>query len=97
MTTEQVPLKITSTLSALTNDKVALLMIINSILLVTGCIMEINASIILLGPIFAPLLLQYGIDPIHCGVIMVINLAIGLARLSDSRILKVSRRQFSYE
>ena len=78
MTTEQVPLKITAALSALTNDKIVLLMIVNGILLVTGCIMEINASIILLGPIFAPLLLQYGIDPIHFGVIMVINLAIGL-------------------
>ncbi|SBV91447.1 TRAP dicarboxylate transporter, DctM subunit [uncultured delta proteobacterium] len=78
MTTEQVPLKITNTLSALTENKIALLMLINGILLVTGCIMEINASIILLGPIFAPLLLQYGIDPVHFGVIMVINLAIGL-------------------
>ena len=78
MTTEQVPLKITNALSSLTNDRVALLMLINGILLITGCIMEINASIILLGPIFAPLLLQYGIDPIHFGVIMVINLAIGL-------------------
>jgi C4-dicarboxylate transporter DctM subunit len=78
MTTEQVPLKITNALSALTENRAALLMLINGILLVTGCIMEINASIILLGPIFAPLLLQYGIDPIHFGVIMVINLAIGL-------------------
>ncbi len=78
MTTEQVPLRITAALSSLTDDKIILLLLVNGILLLTGCIMEINASIILLGPIFAPLLMQYAINPIHFGVIMVINLAIGL-------------------
>ena len=78
MTTQQIPLKITAMVSGLTDSTIGLLMLVNGILLITGCLMEINASIILLGPIFLPLLTKYGIDPVHFGVIMVVNLAIGL-------------------
>ena len=40
--------------------------------------MEVNAAVILLGPIMLPILLTFGIDPVHFGVLMIVNLAIGL-------------------
>ncbi len=53
------------------------LIISNIILLILGCFMTITPSIILLGPIFYPLIQTLGIDPVHFGVVMVLNLMIG--------------------
>ena len=78
MTTEQIPVKITQFLVGFTDSTAVMLMILNVILLITGCLMEVNAAVILLGPIMLPILLQYGIDPVHFGVVMIVNLAIGL-------------------
>lgn len=78
MTTEQIPMKVAESLSALAQNRYTLLMFLNIMLLFTGCVMEPNAAIIILGPIFVPLLVQADIDLIHFGVIMVVNLAIGM-------------------
>lgn len=78
LTTEQVPLKITEALSALAQNKYSLLIFLNMMLLLTGCIMEPNAAIIILGPLFLPLLQQANIDLVHFGVVMVVNMAIGM-------------------
>ncbi len=78
MTTEQIPLKVAEGLSSLANSKYSLLMFLNIMLLITGCLMEPNAAIIILGPIFLPLLQQANIDLIHFGVVMVVNMAIGM-------------------
>jgi tripartite ATP-independent transporter DctM subunit len=54
------------------------LVIINLFLLVVGCFIDATPALFILTPIFMPMLKQYGIDPIHFGVIMVFNLMIGL-------------------
>ena len=76
--TEQVPLRIAEALSSLAQSRYSLLLFLNIMLLVTGCLMEPNAAIIILGPIFLPLLQQANIDLIHFGVVMVVNMAIGM-------------------
>ena len=78
MTTEQIPVKIAEFVAQFTSTQFMLLMFINIVLLLVGCVMELNASIIILGPIFMPLILKFGVDPVHFGVIMVVNMTIGL-------------------
>ncbi|MDR7866566.1 MAG: TRAP transporter large permease subunit [Sporomusaceae bacterium] len=78
MTTEQIPVKVATAISAIADDANMLLLLVNFILLITGCFMELNAAIIILGPIFLPLVMLMKVDLIHFGVIMVVNMTIGL-------------------
>lgn len=78
MTTEQIPIKVAQAISSIADTPAMLLLLINVILLITGCLMELNASIIILGPIFLPLVMQANIDLVHFGVIMVVNMTLGL-------------------
>ncbi|GAW93784.1 TRAP transporter large permease [Calderihabitans maritimus] len=78
LTREMIPNKIANFFIGITDSKLILLILINLMLLVVGTFMETNAAIIILAPIFFPVIIQMGIDPIHFGVIMVINLAIGM-------------------
>lgn len=78
MTTQQIPVAVTNYLTSFTTSPYMMLLILNLILLITGCLMEVNAAVILLGPIMLPILLTFGIDPVHFGVVMIVNLAIGL-------------------
>ncbi len=59
------------------SDALMMLLVVNAILLVVGMVMETIAAIIVLTPILLPLVTQYQIDPIHFGLIMTVNLAIG--------------------
>lgn len=79
LTSARIPDLIASFLVSLTSNKWILLLIINGFLLIVGCLMDVTASIIILTPIFMPIISQYGIDPIHFGIIMVVNLAIGMS------------------
>ena len=83
-TAEQIPQTVASYMSGVTDSRFAMLLMLNVFLLFVGCLMELNAAIILLGPILLPLLLQYNIDVIHFGVVMVVNLARGLADSAPS-------------
>ena len=56
-----------------------LLLVVNLFLLIVGCLMDVTASIIILTPIFMPIIAQFGINPIHFGIIMTVNLAIGMS------------------
>lgn len=78
MTTEQIPIKVANAISSVAKDANTLLLLVNVILLITGCLMELNAAIIILGPIFLPLVMQMNVDLIHFGVIMVVNMTLGL-------------------
>lgn len=77
MTLEQVPERIASAILNLTANKIAILLLINVLLLWVGTFMEALAAIVILTPILLPLVTRVGVDPIHFGVIMVVNLAIG--------------------
>lgn len=78
LTSERVPDAIAQYFMSLTNSAATYMIMINIMLLIVGTFMETNAAIIILAPIFLPLAIQLGIDPVLFGVIMVVNLAIGM-------------------
>jgi tripartite ATP-independent transporter DctM subunit len=78
LNSEQVPQMIAKFLSQLTKDPLIFMLIINVFLLIVGCVMDLTPALLILGPILYPVSKQYGIDPIYFGVVMVVNLAIGL-------------------
>lgn len=77
-TVEQLPQNLATALNAISNNPVVILLLINLILLVVGCFMETAAAITILAPILYPIVAPYGVDIIQFGLIMVINLGIGL-------------------
>ncbi|MGF1682461.1 TRAP transporter large permease subunit [Photobacterium minamisatsumaniensis] len=77
MTIEQIPEYIAESILALTSNKLVILLMINVFLLWIGIFMEALAAIVILTPILLPLVLAVGVDPVHFGVMMVMNLAIG--------------------
>lgn len=77
MTLESVPERIATAIMAFTQSKLAILLLVNILLIWVGTFMEALAAIVILTPILLPLALKVGVDPIHFGVIMVVNLAIG--------------------
>lgn len=79
LTSARIPGMIATFLVGLTNSKWGILIVINIFLLIVGCLMDVTASIIILTPIFMPIIGQFGINPIHFGIIMVVNLAIGMS------------------
>lgn len=72
------PQMLGSALVAITDNPHLLFLLVNITLLGVGCIMDAGPTILILGPILAPAMQQVGIDPIHFGVVMVVNLTIGL-------------------
>lgn len=66
-------------LTSITSNPYMLIFLINVFLLIVGMFMDTSAAIIILAPIFAPFALNLGFDPLHFGIIMVVNLVIGLA------------------
>ncbi|WP_417604418.1 TRAP transporter large permease subunit [Oceanimonas baumannii] len=77
MTIEQIPDTIAGVILSLTENKWVILILINIFLLWIGIFMEALAAIVILTPILLPLVTAVGVDPVHFGVIMVMNLAIG--------------------
>lgn len=78
LTFEQVPKAISEFMLGLTNNKYVMLMIINIFLFIVGMLMETLAAIIIFAPLLLGIVLPLGIDPLHFGVIMVVNLVIGM-------------------
>jgi C4-dicarboxylate transporter DctM subunit len=77
LTIESIPAKITEAVTGSIQSPVVFLMAINMILLVVGMLMDIISATLIIGPVCLPLLAAFGIDPIHFGLIMTVNLAIG--------------------
>ncbi|MCW1936484.1 C4-dicarboxylate TRAP transporter large permease protein DctM [Pseudomonas sp. MDMC_285] len=78
LTTEQIPQTITAWVVELGLQPWQFLLVVNIVLLVAGAFMEPSAIILILAPILFPIAMQLGIDPIHLGIIMVVNMEIGL-------------------
>ena len=78
LTSEQVPQKVASLVLSITTNRYIVLLIINIILLIVGCFMDLAAALIVLAPVLAPLALKVGVHPLHFGLIMCLNLTIGL-------------------
>ncbi|APU31225.1 C4-dicarboxylate ABC transporter permease [Ectopseudomonas alcaliphila JAB1] len=78
LTTEQIPQQITAWVVELGLQPWQFLLVVNIVLLIAGAFMEPSAIILILAPILFPIAMQLGIDPIHLGIIMVVNMEIGL-------------------
>ena len=79
LTSARIPDVIASAMLGVSTSKIVILLLINILLLIVGCLMETTAAIIILTPIFLPIVTQLGVDPVHFGIIMVVNLAIGMS------------------
>ena len=78
LTTEQIPQQITAMVLEAGLQPWMFLLVVNIVLLIAGAFMEPSAIILILAPILFPIAVQLGIDPIHLGIIMVVNMEIGL-------------------
>ncbi|MGI3169074.1 TRAP transporter large permease [Pseudooceanicola sp. C21-150M6] len=79
VTIEQVPNVIRGALGETELTQVSFLLMVNVMLLVLGCLLEANAILLVIVPIFLPTAVALGVDPVHFGVIVVVNTMIGLA------------------
>ncbi|WP_218961153.1 TRAP transporter large permease [Ruegeria sediminis] len=77
LTIEEIPDQLATWITTITTNKIAFLLAVNLLLLVVGCLFDVISAILILGPLLLVPAMAYGIDPIHFGVIMVINLEIG--------------------
>ena len=71
------PSAIGNALISVSSNKYVILLIINLVLLVVGCFMDITPAVLIFTPIFLPVVQSFGMDPIHFGIMMVMNLGIG--------------------
>jgi tripartite ATP-independent transporter DctM subunit len=74
----QVPAKVTAFFLTISNDKYTFLLLVNILLLVLGTFMDLAPMLLICTPIFLPVVKMFGIDPVHFGIIMILNLGIGL-------------------
>jgi C4-dicarboxylate transporter, DctM subunit len=74
---EQLPQAIAQSMTAVTNDKVVMLFLINAFLFVVGMFLHATAAIIIIVPILFPIVTELGVDPVHFGMIVCLNLSIG--------------------
>ena len=78
LTTEQIPQEITAWVLSEGLTPIGFLIMVNVVLLIAGSFMEPSAIVLILAPIFFPIAMKLGIDPIHLGIVMVVNMEIGL-------------------
>lgn len=105
---ERIPVMIAESIVQLTDSPMFILLLINLLLLFVGMFMETLAAIIILTPILLPVVVAVGVDPVHFGIVMIVNLAIGLvtppvgvnlfvgARVGGSTLEIVSRGSFPF-
>lgn len=79
LSSEQVPQQLSAAIMSLTDNKWLILLLMNLFLLLVGCVMDTTAAIIILTPVLLPVATSIGLDPLTFGIIMCINLIIGLA------------------
>ncbi len=78
MSYENIPQEISNTLLVISDNPIVILIIINLILLFVGVFMDMTPAVLIFTPIFLPIVTNIGIDPVHFGIIMIMNLCIGL-------------------
>jgi tripartite ATP-independent transporter DctM subunit len=74
----KVPAQLIELLNNISQDPLTILLLINILLLLLGTFMDMGPTIIICTPIFLPVAVHYGVDPVHFGVILILNLGIGL-------------------
>ncbi|MFV0336651.1 MAG: TRAP transporter large permease, partial [Chthoniobacterales bacterium] len=108
LTQEQVPQQVSAGLLNLSQNPILILLIINATLLVVGVFMDMTPAVLIFTPIFLPIMISLGIDPVHFGIIMIANLSIGLLTppvgtclfvgtgVGGSNIIRVSRAMLPF-
>ena len=89
MALTQMPAKITAFFLTISSDKNVILLLINIMLLVLGCLLDMAPSILICTPILLPVMMNFGVNPVHFGIIMMLNLGIGLCHPPVGAILFV--------
>jgi tripartite ATP-independent transporter DctM subunit len=74
----QIPAKVTEFFLSVSDNKYVFLLLVNILLLILGIFMDLAPMLLICTPIFLPVILKLGIDPVHFGMIMILNLGIGL-------------------
>ena len=104
LTMENIPIKIGSWIISVSGSPIVILLLINAMLLAVGCFVDNISSMIVLTPIFLPVMTSIGIDPIHFGLFMTVALAIGFvsppyganlfvaSAVSGEKISEISKR-----
>lgn len=75
---ENIPQNISAALLGMSDSKVVLFLIINMVLLFVGIFMDMTPAVLIFTPIFLPIMLKFGVHPVHFGIVMIMNLCIGL-------------------
>ncbi|NBY54031.1 MAG: TRAP transporter large permease [Betaproteobacteria bacterium] len=101
---ERIPPQMATWLVSLTRDPTILLLLINAMLILLGTAVEGTSALIILTPIFVPILVKLGIDPVHFGIVLVTNLTIagvtppvGQMMFISSQVLKVPMDAYTVE
>jgi tripartite ATP-independent transporter DctM subunit len=92
LTAQRVPEMVAGMLLATSDRPWVILLLINLILLIVGCFMETVAAITIMVPVLLPVAIEIGVDPVHFGVIMVLNLMLGLLTPPVGMVLYVLSR-----
>ena len=105
---DQIPLRVAEFLLHYIDNKYLFLLLVNIGLLIMGCFMDIVSALLVLGPVFLPLLQRFEIDPIHFGIIMVLNIEVAFltppfgvnlfvsSGITGKGIVEVTRSVFPY-
>ena len=75
---ERVPLLVAEALLGLTDSKIVFLLLLNLLLILLGAVIEPTSALVISVPILLPIAVQFGVDPLHFGVVVILNLMIGL-------------------
>ena len=78
MSYENIPQEISTGLLQISENPIIILLIINLILLAVGTFMDMTPAVLIFTPIFLPIVTALGMDPVHFGILMILNLCIGL-------------------
>lgn len=78
LTAERVPDQVAEFFLSISDSPIVYLLLINVLLLLVGMFLETGAAIVILAPILTPVAVTFGIDPLHFGIIMIVNLAVGM-------------------
>jgi TRAP-type C4-dicarboxylate transport system permease large subunit len=74
---EEIPMKILEWMQTFISSKIAFLLVLNLFLLVVGALMDIFSAILVVVPLIVPIAINFGVDPVHLGIIFLANLGIG--------------------
>lgn len=87
---ENIPQSISAALLALSDNPILILLIINIILLIVGAFMDMTPAVLIFTPIFLPVAMELGVSPLHFGIMLILNLSIGLVSPPVGSVLFVA-------